>query len=183
MPVSHDTAVDLVRDLLELQRVMKRVTKTDAGQRRLNPTAIALLYYLDSNGPRRATVMASETGLGPSGLSRQLAVLEEGGHVERTPDPDDGRAALVAITEEGREQVRAVLEQDAQRLAARLEGWDEDQARASRGAINEITTVFLDSLGVERTTSCRDHREPEHADRAHANREHADREHEEPTAP
>ncbi|MCC5781593.1 MULTISPECIES: MarR family winged helix-turn-helix transcriptional regulator [Kocuria] len=173
MPVSHDTAVELVRDLLELQRVMKRVTKTDAGPRRLNPTAIALLYYLDGNGPRRATVMAAETGLGPSGLSRQLAVLEEEGHVERTPDPDDGRAALVAITDRGREHVRAVLEQDAQRLAARLEGWDEEQARTSRGAINEITTVFLDSLGVERTTSCRD--QPD--------RDHADREHEEHTAP
>jgi DNA-binding MarR family transcriptional regulator len=178
LPVSHDTAVELVRDLLELQRVMKRVTKTDAGPRRLNPTAIALLYYLDGNGPRRATVMAGETGLGPSGLSRQLAVLEEEGHVERTPDPDDGRAALVAITDRGREQVRAVLEQDAQRLAARLEGWDEEQARTSRGAINEITTVFLDSLGVERTTSCRDQ-----PDRDHADREHADREHEEQTAP
>ena len=155
MPVSHDTAVELVRDLLELQRVMKRVTKTDAGERQLNPTAIALLYYLTGTGPRRATAMASDTGLGPSGLSRQLAVLEDAGLVERTPDPDDGRAALVAITDRGREQVRAVVEQDAQRLAARLEDWDEDRARASRGAINEITTVFLTTLGVERTTSCR----------------------------
>ncbi|HST70985.1 MAG TPA: MarR family winged helix-turn-helix transcriptional regulator [Kocuria rosea] len=154
MPVSHDTAVELVRDLLELQRVMKRVTKTEPGQRPLNPTAVALLYYLDGTGPRRATAMASDTGLGPSGLSRQLAGLEEAGLVERTPDPVDGRAALVAITERGRAEVQAVVEHDAQRLAARLEGWDEAQARASRTAINEIATVFLDSLGVERTTSC-----------------------------
>lgn len=168
MPVSHDTAVELVRDLLELQRVMKRVTKTDAGQRQLNPTAIALLYYLDGMGPRRATVMATDTGLGPSGLSRQLAGLEDAGLVERTPDPGDGRAALVAITEQGREQVRAVVEQDAQRLALRLEDWDEDQARASRGAINEITTVFLDSLGAERTTSCREARTPPRSDPAPA---------------
>jgi hypothetical protein len=122
--------------------------------------------------------------------------------VERTPDPDDGRAALVAITDRGREQVRAVLEQDAQRLAARLEGWDEEQARTSRGAINEITTVFLDSLGVERTTSCRGRREPgrlgaaadgddadrgqaapEHTGRQNTDQDHADREHEEQTAP
>jgi len=155
LPVSHDTAVELVRDLLELQRVMKRVTKTEPGQRLLSPTSIALLYYLDSTGPRRATVMAADTGLGPSGLSRQLAGLEEAGLVERTPDPEDGRAALVAITARGREQVLAAVEQDAQRLASRLEGWDEEQARTSRTAINEITTVFLDSLGVERTTSCR----------------------------
>ncbi|MFI7581911.1 MarR family winged helix-turn-helix transcriptional regulator [Kocuria sp. M1N1S27] len=187
MPVSHDTAVELVRDLLELQRVMKRVTKTDAGQRRLNPTAIALLYYLAGSGARRATVMASETGLGPSGLSRQLAGLEEAGLVERSPDPEDGRAALVAITERGREQARAVLEQDAQRLAVRLEDWDEDRARASRGAINEITSVFLSSLGEERTTSCPGHGEdtaPEHrdtTDREHTDHEHTDREHEEGT--
>lgn len=161
MPVSHDTAVELMRDLLELQRLMKRMAKTDAGRRQLNPTAIALLYYLDGTGPRRATVMAADTGLGPSGLSRQLAGLEEAGCVERTPDPGDGRAALVAITERGRAQVRAAVEEDAQRLAARLEGWDEDQARASRSAINEITTVFLDSLGAERTTSCRRSGEPE----------------------
>lgn len=154
MPVSHDTAVELVRDLLELQRLMKRMAKADAGRRPLTPTSIALLYYLDGTGPRRATVMAADTGLGPSGLSRQLAGLEEAGFVERSPDPGDGRAALVAITDRGRAQVRAVVEEDAQRLAARLEGWDEHRARASRGAINEITTVFLDSLGAERTTSC-----------------------------
>ncbi|MUN64493.1 MarR family transcriptional regulator [Kocuria sediminis] len=183
MPVSHDTAVELVRDLLELQRVMKRVTKTDAGQRQLNPTAIALLYYLDSTGPRRATVMASDTGLGPSGLSRQLAGLEDAGLVERTPDPEDGRAALVAITGRGREQVRAVVEQDAQRLAARLVGWDEDQARASRGAINEITTVFLDSLGAERTTSCRETRRPPRAAPATAGGEHDGEHAEHPGSP
>ena len=56
------------------------------------------------------------------------------------------------------------------------------QARTSRGAINEITTVFLDSLGVERTTSCRNHPEREHADREYADLEQTDREHEEPSA-
>jgi DNA-binding MarR family transcriptional regulator len=162
VPVSHETAVELVRDLLELQRVMKRLTKTEPGRRALTPTSIALLYYLISSGPRRATVMAAETGLGPSGLSRQLAGLEDSGLVERTPDPQDGRAALVSVTDRGREQVRAVLEEDAQSLAARLEGWDEERARASRSAINEITTVFLDSLGAGRTTSC-----AHDADRAH----------------
>ena len=156
MPVSHETAVELVRDLLELQRVMKRVTRTEPGRRQLSPTSVALLYYLISSGPRRATVMAAETGLGTSGLSRQLAGLEEAGLVERSPDPEDGRAALVAVTPQGREQVQAVLEQDAQRLATLLEGWDEERARTSRGAINEITTVFLDSVGARRTTSCPD---------------------------
>ncbi|MCD1144013.1 MarR family winged helix-turn-helix transcriptional regulator [Kocuria sp. LUK] len=160
MPVSHETAVELVRDLLELQRVMRRVTKVEPGRRRLSPTSVGLLSYLTGTGPRRATVMAAETGLGPSGLSRQLAGLEEAGLVERTPDPEDGRAALVAITDHGRDEVRAAVELDAQRLAERLAGWDEDRARSSRGAINEITTVFLDSLGVERTTSCRGGHEP-----------------------
>ncbi|MFI7482755.1 MarR family winged helix-turn-helix transcriptional regulator [Kocuria sp. M1R5S2] len=167
MPVSHETAVELVRDLLELQRVMKRLTKSEPGRRALSPTSIALLYYLIGSGPSRATVMAAETGLGPSGLSRQLAGLDDSGLVERTPDPEDGRAALVSITDRGREQVRAVLEEDAHSLASRLEDWDEERARASRSAINEITTVFLDSLGAGRTTSCpRDH------DRVHSR--HAD---------
>ena len=89
----------------------------------------------------------------------------------------------MAITERGREQVRAVVEQDAQRLAARLEGWDEDQARASRGAINEITTVFLDSLGAERTTSCREARRPPRTGPATADEEHEGEHAEHPGSP
>ena len=49
--------------------------------------------------------LAREEDLNPTMLSRVVARLADGGLLERTPHPDDGRAVLCEITPEGRELV------------------------------------------------------------------------------
>ena len=53
--------------------------------------------------PQRATDLAGYFGVGKATMSRQLHALEELGLVAREPDPADGRASLVRLTDEGRE--------------------------------------------------------------------------------
>ncbi len=52
--------------------------------------------------------------------TRTLRVLCDAGLVERTPDPADGRSALVSITSEGRERLRRLRGRKNAYLARRM---------------------------------------------------------------
>lgn len=90
----------------------------------LEPAAYGLLARLGDAGQLRATDLAAYFGVGKATMSRQLRALEALGLIARAPDPDDGRAWLVHLTEEGRTRFNRVREGLRARYAKRLEGWD-----------------------------------------------------------
>lgn len=57
-------------------------------------------------------------------MSRQLRALEDLGLIRREPDPADGRAFLVELTEEGRSRFTRVREARRRRYVSRLAAWD-----------------------------------------------------------
>ncbi|MBD2764958.1 winged helix-turn-helix transcriptional regulator [Kocuria sp. cx-455] len=161
MSVSQTTASALVQELFELQRVMRRVLKVFIAERELSVVQLSLLSHLASVPARRAKDIGAESGLGASVMSRQLSHLEKLGFVERTPDPEDGRAQLVQITEPGRTAVADYLESDTQRLIERLGALSEADAARTREDLNRLTEIFLTSLGLERMTTCMPRVDPE----------------------
>ncbi|MFC5721391.1 MarR family winged helix-turn-helix transcriptional regulator [Streptomyces gamaensis] len=90
----------------------------------LEPAAYGLLVRLEDAGPQRATDLAAYFGVGKATMSRQLRALEELGLLTRTPDPADGRASQVSITDEGRARFTRVRDARRERYACRLAGWD-----------------------------------------------------------
>ena len=75
--------------------------------------AISLGWYdvlLELNAVRdrqlRMQDLAARAVLSRTRVSRIVGELEQAGYVERRPDPDDGRASLVALTADGREALR-----------------------------------------------------------------------------
>ncbi|MEV8567247.1 MarR family transcriptional regulator [Streptomyces sp. NPDC051322] len=90
----------------------------------LEAAAYGLLVCLDEWGSRRATDLAGFIGVGRATMSRQLRALEELGLVAREQDPDDGRAFLIRLTDEGRERLRRVRDARRAEYVRRLEGWD-----------------------------------------------------------
>lgn len=60
------------------------------------------------DGSARMSEVASALRYSPSRLSHAVRRLETDGWVRRRPDPGDGRAQLVALTEEGWERIHAV---------------------------------------------------------------------------
>jgi DNA-binding MarR family transcriptional regulator len=75
--------------------------------------AISLGWYdvlLELNAGRdrqlRMQDLAARAVLSRTRVSRIVGELETVGYVERRPDPDDGRASLVALTPDGREALR-----------------------------------------------------------------------------
>ena len=69
---------------------------------RLSPSEYGVLYAL-STAPEglRITELSSDALLTQGGISRLVARLEASGLLERLPDPDDGRASRVRLTEAG----------------------------------------------------------------------------------
>ncbi|MFF4275053.1 MarR family winged helix-turn-helix transcriptional regulator [Streptomyces sp. NPDC001536] len=90
----------------------------------LESSAYGLLVRLDECGQQRATELAAYIGVGKATMSRQLRALETLGLVTRAPDPADGRAWLVELTQEGRTRVGRVRNARRARYAGRLADWD-----------------------------------------------------------
>ncbi|MGW0793157.1 MarR family winged helix-turn-helix transcriptional regulator [Streptomyces sp. NPDC002692] len=90
----------------------------------LESSAYGLLFRLEECGRQRATELAAYIGVGKATMSRQLRALEELGLVAREPDPADGRAWLVHLTEGGRDRFRRVREARRARYVRELAGWN-----------------------------------------------------------
>ncbi|GAA2721722.1 MULTISPECIES: MarR family transcriptional regulator [Streptomyces] len=90
----------------------------------LEPAAYGLLVRLEESGRQRATDLAAYFGVGKATMSRQLRALEELGLVSRDPDPADGRASLIRITEEGRARFTRVRDARRAQYVSRFADWD-----------------------------------------------------------
>lgn len=90
----------------------------------LESAAYGLLIRLDECGRQRATELAAYIGVGKATMSRQLRALEDLGLVAREPDPADGRAWLVGLTDEGHDRVRKVRDARRARYVSQLSHWD-----------------------------------------------------------
>ncbi|AOP49791.1 MarR family winged helix-turn-helix transcriptional regulator [Streptomyces lydicus] len=101
----------------------------------LEPSAYGLLLRLADAGAQRATDLAGFFGVGKATMSRQLHALEKLGLVAREPDPADGRAVLVRITDEGRARFTRVRNGRRAQYARRLASWD-------RGEVSELARLL-----------------------------------------
>ncbi len=91
----------------------------------LQPASYLMLTWLADEGPVRASSMVEKFNIDKGAVSRQLQHLVDLGLVERTPDPDDGRATLVAASEDATRRLggrRRAPSQVARRAARRLDG-------------------------------------------------------------
>ncbi|MFI9001287.1 MarR family winged helix-turn-helix transcriptional regulator [Streptomyces sp. NPDC053541] len=65
----------------------------------------AVLASLDAYGPASQADLSRRTGIYRSDLVAVINELEAGGHVARTPDPDDRRRNVVTLTPQGAEHL------------------------------------------------------------------------------
>ncbi|MEU9989861.1 MarR family winged helix-turn-helix transcriptional regulator [Streptomyces sp. NPDC007971] len=108
----------------------------------LESAAYGLLIRLDELGGQRATELAAYIGVGKATMSRQLRALEELGLIARTPDPADGRAWLVTLTEEGRRRVGTVREARRARYVRQLAHWDRREVSELARLLNQLNRVM-----------------------------------------
>jgi DNA-binding MarR family transcriptional regulator len=109
-----------------LIRRVKRVIgeRSRAVHEELQPASYLMLSWLADEGPVRASSMVEKFHIDKGAVSRQLQHLVDLGLVERTPDPDDGRAMLVAASDDAVRRLADVAEHRRKWLDERLGDWD-----------------------------------------------------------
>jgi DNA-binding MarR family transcriptional regulator len=118
---AHEAFVALEREIGLLLRRSRALSARLAGQLHpeLDGAAFGLLALLQDAGPLRASDLVARLGLDKSTVSRQVASLVGIGLVDRSADPDDGRAHVLTPSAEGAARL-------AQIRAARRERWEAD---------------------------------------------------------
>ena len=91
-----------------------------ADRAELSTTAAYTLNRADREGPIRLTTLAAREGISQPSMTQLIQRLERAGLVARLPDPDDGRAALIDITDAGRTLLDQRRRQRRQRLTTLL---------------------------------------------------------------
>jgi DNA-binding MarR family transcriptional regulator len=128
-----------------LIRVVRLVERSRAHYQAESPDAVEratylLLVHLVKDGPRRAGALAEAVHSDPSTISRQIGHLVKLGLVERTADPVDGRATLLAATAEGRRVFEENRRLRNERFSEILTGWSDDDRAALAAMLGRLAT-------------------------------------------
>lgn len=95
----------------------------------LQPLGYRVLSILVSQQAQQQIVLASELQVDKATMSRTIKQLQSQGLVTREPDPRDGRAMLVSITETAREAWKASGARARNLLHERLAAWGPAEIR------------------------------------------------------
>jgi DNA-binding MarR family transcriptional regulator len=86
----------------------------------LTPTSVAALATIERHGPLTPSEIAAIERVKRPTITRTLVCLEREGLIDRAPDPEDGRSALVSVNGAGRERLRRLRGRKNAYLARRM---------------------------------------------------------------
>ena len=125
---------------LVIARAARRM-RQEAGTELSAPTASALAT-VELHGPLTPSELAEIERVKRPTATRMLRWLEDEGLVERTPDPKDGRSALISLSGEGRERLRRLRGRKNAYLARRMRDLDADEVTALERAAEILERVL-----------------------------------------
>ena len=135
--------VELEREIGLLLRRSRAISARLA--RELHPdldgAAYGLLALLQDAGPVRAGDLVARLGLDKSTVSRQLSSLVTLGLVDRSADPDDGRAQVLTPSPEGSARLARIRAVRRERWAADLADWPTEDVAALAELLGRFNRV------------------------------------------
>ncbi|HST67441.1 MAG TPA: MarR family transcriptional regulator [Mycobacteriales bacterium] len=141
---SEEQLATAVSQLMRLMHPVKAAAAREAGGGVGHDRSAMLLLFPLMRGPLRPGALAEASFADPSTISRQVAELVRRGLVRREPDPSDGRASLLAITDAGRDVCERLRTLRRDLLATAVDGWTDDELATFASLLNR----FNGALGV-----------------------------------
>jgi DNA-binding MarR family transcriptional regulator len=105
-------------------------------------SSLGLLKTVAYRGPIRLSSLAAALTLDASTVSRHVRALEDRGMLERTVDPEDGRASRIAVTAQGLRALEDGAERRRVLIGEVLADWDDPDREALRILLNRLSAAF-----------------------------------------
>ena len=140
----------LERSLTQVARTILRLdVPSDAlpAGASIGRTGYWLLVLVSEQAPLRLSDLAGTVELDLSTISRQIRDLVASGLIIRTPDPADGRAALLSLTDEGVAVLEAVSEFRRRVLAEAIAGWSDEERNSLASGLLRLGAGLRPSRG------------------------------------
>jgi len=96
--IHSETAVN---DLVQSVGLLIRRIRAAVASNELSLSEMSVLARLSREDPATTADLARAEGVKPQSMGTTVAALEDGGYIERTPHPTDGRQMLLAPTAKG----------------------------------------------------------------------------------
>ena len=147
---STPTAVlgdDLIRVVKLLHTVRQQAPRSHP---QVDPMAYPILFNLKAG--LRVSALADAIHSDVSTVSRQVSTLVELGFVRRGPDPHDGRAQALALTDEGDALLVSIREGRDRWLQGLLADWPADDITSFSAHLRHFASDLEASLHSTRRT-------------------------------
>jgi len=105
----------------------------------------SVLGRLDREGPRGTSDLAAAERVRPQSMAQTVSELEAEGLISRRPDPDDGRRALLELTDKGRLTLEAERRQREGWLFEAISGQLSQQEQEELARAVELLRRLADS--------------------------------------
>jgi DNA-binding MarR family transcriptional regulator len=102
-----DRAADIACELRIVLGKLKRRLREHANKGDMSLSQMAVLGYLDREGPSTVTTLARAEGVRSQSMGATVAALEKAGLVSGAPNPADGRQIMLSLTTKAREWIKA----------------------------------------------------------------------------
>ncbi|SFR91643.1 DNA-binding transcriptional regulator, MarR family [Agromyces sp. CF514] len=122
-------------------RLVRRL-RAEGGLQEFSPSQATVLHHLAGAETATISELARLEGVRPQSMSATIAELVKLGIIDRRPDPDDGRAQLVFLTDDAQ---ASILRARANKNSWLVRGMTERLTEAERRTIGEAVDL-LDRL-------------------------------------
>lgn len=166
----------LAAEMANLQRTYRKITSEVSIRSGLTSSEITLLRHLRQeekfhvNAAAKGTHPLGKDGYSAAGIrindlaalvhcnqsvvSRQISDLEKRRLVDRRPDTRDARATLIALTEEGREELRESLHHHFAIGEMALQDWSDDDISDMADALAKLSAEFRRVIRADIPCDC-----------------------------
>ncbi len=90
----------------------------------------------------RQKAISEQMHIGPSSTSEFIDKLEQTGYIDRRPDPDDGRATRIYLTEKGRARAYELEDERKERFAALFAALTDEEKEQLLALLDKLAAAY-----------------------------------------